>query len=468
MLMLLFIIPFLVGSAGPFPTKTTPPNIVVISLDTVRADRLTPYGFMDAPMPAFERIAAEGVVFDRALTVAPLTLPAHTSLFTGLYPPAHGVHDNADPPLPTAHVTLAERLRPLGFRTGAFVGSVVLAGDRGLAQGFDVYGDVRPAATRQTIAPQRRADAVIDDALAWIDAGPAAAPFFLWAHLYDAHLPYDPPAPFNSRHADPYVGEIAFIDAQIGRLLAEFDRRRLTDRTLLIVVADHGEALGDHGEPDHGIFVYDGVVRVPLMIRAPGVAPERVRSLVRLIDIAPTVMAMIGVSEAVGDGVSLLSRMQGADPADDLDAYVESLYPRRFGWSELRALTDGRYKLIQAPRAELYDLSADPFEERNLLDARPQLAAAMARRLTTLSSAAPGAHLRRRAAGDESAPHTPSEELTERLSALGYVAGTSAVATGNEDARPDPKDCIAAYAKLGRLAGRGPVPCVSGAGSPRR
>jgi arylsulfatase A-like enzyme len=289
-----------------------PAGVVVITLDTTRADRLSPYGFMNVSLPHLERLAREGVVFDQATSVAPLTLPAHASLFTGLLPPRHGVRDNADPPLAEAHTTLAEVLRSHGFRTGASVGSVVLDPDRGLQQGFQQYrGVVAGSAARQ-----RRADSVIDDALQWLD-GISGARFFLWVHLYDPHRPYDPPEPYASTYGhNPYVGEIAFADAQIGRLLEALERRARLDRTVVVVAGDHGESLGERGERDHGVLIYENVLRVPLIVRGPGLAPRRVGEVVRLTDVMP------------------------------------------------------------GPRPELYDLQHDPFEDRNLYGERRVLAAA--------------------------------------------------------------------------------------------
>jgi arylsulfatase A-like enzyme len=376
--------------------------VVIVTLDTTRADRLTPYGFMDASMPHLERLAREGVVFDRAVTPAPLTLPAHASLFTGLYPHHHAVRDNAGRPLAGSFTTLAETLRSHGFHTSAFVGSVVLASDRGLSQGFEKYGDV-PAGR------QRRADSVIGDAIEWLEEVDAA-PFFLWAHLYDPHLPYDPPEPFRSRYLDSYVGEIAYADAQLGRLIESLERRGLLDRTMVIVAGDHGESLGDHGERDHGMLLYEGVLRVPLIARVPGVRARRVPSIVRLIDVMPTVLDRLDLDGPRTDGISLSGMMEGRERERELEALSESLYPARFGRPAIRAWRDGRFKLIDASPPELYDLERDPFEQRNLSEDRPVLAKLLMKRIR-------GAEDSLTAALPLSAP---SAELKERLAALGY------------------------------------------------
>jgi choline-sulfatase len=414
--------------------RQAPMGVVLITLDTTRADRLPAYGFMDASMPHLDRLAREGVVFDQAASVSPLTLPAHASLFTGLLPPAHGVRDNADSPLAPDHTTLAEILQGRGFRTGAFVGSVVVDADRGLAQGFERYSGVGASDRPRPRRGQRRADEVIGDATGWLEEV-AGSRFFLWAHLYDPHRPYDPPEPFRSRYADPYVGEIAFADSQIGRLLEQLEAHDLLDRTLLIVAADHGESLGEHGERDHGIFIYQSVIRVPLIMRGPGIAPGRIGEVVRLTDVMPTVLDLLGIPAPALDGVSLVDLMRGRRGDLDREAYAESLYPQRFGWSPLRALRQGRYKFIEAPRPELYDLHRDPFEERNLYDERRPMADALAQRLAVIGDREP-------APGGRAEAGLVSPALQQRLAALGYVGSVSPRALPEAADLPDPKDCI--------------------------
>jgi arylsulfatase A-like enzyme len=409
---------------------------------------------MHAPMPALERLAREGVVFDEATSVAPLTLPAHASLFTGLFPPAHGVRDNADRPLAEDRTTLAEILRARGFRTGAFVGSVVLDADRGLAQGFDEYSGVTTGKAAASHLPVRRraADAVVSDALRWIETQDDR-PFFAWVHLYDPHKPYNPPEPFRSQYGDPYLAEIAFADAQIGRLLAALERRKILDRTIVVVAGDHGEALGEHGERDHGIFVYESVLHVPLIVRAPDISPRRLSGVVRLVDVMPTVLDLLRIPRPHVDGVSLAATMRGEAPEPELDAYSESQYPRRLGWSPLRALRAGRYKLIEAPRPELYDLERDPFEQHNAYDERPGVAAALARRLASFDPMV-------RASGDLS-DYIPSVELQQRIASLGYVGSSGSRAAATTTGLPDPKDCI------GTVAITPPAPCGRYAERPR-
>lgn len=418
------------AGAGCAPSPpATPTAIVLITLDTTRADRLTPYGFMNASMPALDRLAREGVLFDQAISVAPLTVPAHASILTGLLPPSHGLRDNDATPLRPERLTLAESLKEQGFRTAAFVGASVLARDRGLDQGFDHYDEVSSASLAGG-SHDRPAGAVIDAALEWLE-GVDRQSFFLWVHLYDAHRPYSPPEPFASQYAhDPYLGEIAYTDSEIGRLLTALDQLPPA-RSLVIVAGDHGESLGEHGERDHGIFVYENVMRVPLIVRAPSITPRRVGSVVSLTDIAPTTLALAGFPIRRMDGVSRVDVMRG-NPSEE-EAYSESHYPIQFGWSPLRALRDGRYKLIDAPRAELYDLTNDPHEVNNLSHERPALAAAMRRRLDQL------AHPTDASLAGSAETHAGSE-VRQRLAALGYLSTSGS--TDHSRPAPDPKDCI--------------------------
>jgi choline-sulfatase len=392
-------------------TSSPPVGIVIVTLDTTRADRLSPYGLMDSPMPALERLAREGVVFEQALSVSPLTLPAHASIFTGLLPLHHGVADNADEPLDASHATLAELLRHKGYRTGAFVGSVVLNRDRGLARGFEAYSDLTSRGSDGRPVLQRRGDAVMSDALQWLDRHGQSS-FLLWVHLFDPHRPYDPPEPYLSGSADAYIGEIRFADAQIGRLLTALEQRRLLHRTTVVVAGDHGESLGEHGERDHGMSLYDAVLRVPLIIRAPGVEPHRVRDVVRLTDIMPTVLDLSSIPSPAMDGSSLRTLMSGRRESRDREVYAEARYPERFGLMPVRALRDRRFKFIDGPRPELYDLFHDPFETRNLISERPRLASAMQARIGAIRSSSPDRMPAR--------SRVPAA-LRERLAALGYA-----------------------------------------------
>ena len=415
-------------------------NVVVVTLDTTRWDRLGAYGDRAAQTPNLDRLAAEGVLFEQAITSVPLTLPAHSTLFTGLLPPRHGVRDNGGYVLDPKHTTLAHMLKDGGWKTGAFVGAFVLDGRWGLDQGFDTYVDDFDVAKYKTASVgnvARRANEVTDTALSWLEKN-SNDPFFAWIHYYDAHTPYDPPEPYRSRFKkQPYAGEIAFVDSQLGRVLQWLDARDLTRRTIVVAIGDHGESLNEHGEGTHGLFIYESTTRVPFIIRAPfgKTAGRRVSSTVRSEDVMPTLLDLIGRS-VPGDiqGRTLVPLMTGAAGDLNLDAYSESLYPRNhYGWSELRALRAGRFKYIAAPKPELYDLERDPGELENLHDQRRSLADRMASELQRLSAETPEA-----ARG----PSAVDPETRERLAALGYIGSFTPVAGEAGAALPDPKDKI--------------------------
>jgi len=418
------------------------PNVLIVTLDTTRADRLSAYGFQSASMPAIDRLAREGILFQRATTVAPLTLPAHCSLLTGLYPGHHGVRDNADPPLEPAHRTLAEILRDRGFRTAAFVAASVLAADRGLSRGFDIYRDTTTSSDAGVPPRVRRpGNEVVDEALTWLN-GREDAPFFVWLHLYDAHAPYRTPEPYRTPYsADLYEGSLAFVDSQVDRVIHWIASHQQLGRTLVVVAGDHGESLGDHEELEHGIFLYESVMHVPLIMRVPGVAPRRFAAITSLVDVMPTVLGFLRLSGPPVDGLDLMRAIRGASEPTDRVVYSESLYPERFGWSPLGAARDGRFKFIEAPRPELYDLETDPFEERNLYSTRSAAATALARRLETF-------HAQERLPVSGAIDRVPLE-VRARLTSLGYL-GADARTAGST--RRDPKDYIATYNAMRRAS----------------
>jgi arylsulfatase A-like enzyme/Tfp pilus assembly protein PilF len=414
-------------------------NVVVLTLDTTRWDRLGAYGDGTASTPNLDRLAAEGVLFEEAIAPVPLTLPAHSTLFTGLLPPRHGVRDNGGYVLDPRHTTLAEILKQSGWQTGAFVGAFVLDSKWGLNKGFDTYVDKFDVSKYQTVSlggVSRRAAEVMQNAMPWLEAH-ANDRFFAWLHFYDPHTPYDPPEPFKSRfHNRPYAGEIAYVDFQIGRLLQWLDTKGIAGRTIVVAIGDHGESLNEHGEATHGLFVYDATTRIPFIVRAPydSMRGRRVGSTVRSEDLLPTVLDLVGKSAPQDvQGQTLVPLMTGETSTLNLDAYSESLYARHhFGWSELKALRSGRFKYINATRPELYDLERDPAEQHNLFEDRRQLADRMAielARLATEESAAPG-------------PSAVDPETRERLAALGYIGSFSDTTRHAGGALPDPKDKI--------------------------
>jgi arylsulfatase A-like enzyme len=413
-------------------------DILLVTLDTTRADRIGCYGYARAATPVLDRLAASGIRFAEAVTVAPETLPAHATLLTGLLPPRHGVRINGENRLESRHVTLAEVARARGYQTAAFVSAFVLDARFGLDQGFEIYDDRVLAAQGSAFASgtnERRADATTDAALAWLRARDRDRPFFAWVHYFDPHAPYDPPGPLATRFArSPYDGEIAFMDSQLGRLLEGLEAGRRRDRTLVMVVGDHGESLGEHHESTHGVFLYGSAVRVPLVVSSPRLFPRAAvvdRTVVSLADLAPTVLDLLGVEDPPPrDGSSLIATQ--ADP--ERSAYVESLVPYLdFGWAPLFGLRGLRESYVLAPRPECYDLRSDPGERRNLLaSGKRGPCAARARLLERMLTRLPG---------QETATGAPAldPETLERLQALGYLRGAG---PGEHGPLADPKDMI--------------------------
>jgi choline-sulfatase len=427
------------AAALPLRHRQVTRNVIVVTLDTTRADYLPAYGYRDLETPALDRLARDGVVFEEATTSVPLTLPAHCTLFTGLLPPHHHVRDNADGRLDDAQITLAEVFRARGVQTAAFVGSLVVGRDRGLAQGFDTYGDAGLSDARDR--NRRRGPAVVDAALAWLQRA-RRRPFFLWIHLYDAHAPYALPEPYRTMYGDaPYLGALAVLDAQVGRLVDALEKQQSLNSTLVVVAGDHGESFGEHGEASHGILLYQSTLHVPLIMRVPGVGHRRVADVVSLADVMPTILDVAGIPGPAMDGSTLLPLMTGCSRRRDVDAYSESAYPRRFGWSELYALRAGRFKFIDAPRPELYDLDSDPREQHNLWDTQRSVASAMRARLDTWS--------RVRSAG-ETASIAVDSERSARLGALGYSSQRAPAVQGHDSEAIDPKDCIGYYNEIVR------------------
>ena len=420
-------------------------NLLLISLDTVRADRLGSYHYTAAQTPNLDRLAATGLRFEQATTVVPLTLPAHASLMTGTFPGRNGVRDNGGFYLDEEHVTLAEVLHDNGFRTGGFVGSFVLDRRWGIAQGFDRFFDdfdldrFANAAGMDMI--QRPGADVVDRALEWLRAEPKQ-PFFAWVHLYDAHTPYEAPEPFRSRFPrtrdGAYDAEIASVDTQVGRLIEALRMDGRLDNTLVVVVADHGEMLGEHGEETHGFFIYEPATRIPLIVSGPGVPSAVVSDQVRIADVMPTALSLLGIpipKDVQGTNLMPIARGQYLG----LVAHSESWYPRyHYGWSELRSIQDGRIKFIRAPRPEVYDLKADPREEHDRSAEPGSRRDEFARALDEFES-------RTARAGGHQGPRPIDPETEERLAALGYVSGSISRKTLDEAPRGDPKDKIALY-----------------------
>jgi len=431
------------GHGAAVDNRGAPPPIVLITIDTLRADRLGSYGSARGLTPSLDAFAREATRFTAAVSQVPLTLPSHATIVTGLHPAHHGVRTNDGFRMSPTVPTLAAALKSAGYATGAFVGGYPLRRSSGLAPGFDRYDDDfldSPGAI------ERSADAVLESAEAWIDTN-AAQRFFAWIHLFDPHSPYTPPPPFAAAHRDsPYDGEVAYTDAAVGRFLDHLRQRDLFAAATIVIVADHGESLGEHGERTHGTFLYDSTIRVPLLIKMPArrstvrLKPDTPRTIdvpVETTDLAPTIAAVAGATLDRTDGQSVLPLIDGAPGDPDRAAYAESYYQNvLLGWSPLRAVRTARWKLVEAPRSELYDLEHDPGELQNRLEERAALAGGLQRALHALESG-----------GRTGATPAPAaSDSAERLRSLGYASGSTVptAATG----AIDPKDRIAVWAAI--------------------
>ncbi len=428
--LLLLLLLLLAGACAKAPAPP-PRSVLLVTFDTTRADRLSPWGGSPEVSPSIGRLAREGAVFETAFSAVPETLPSHVTILSGLLPPAHGVRVNGTP-VPPGVRTMALVLSEAGFATGAVVGAGVLDPGFGLRRGFDLYDRAFLEAERRGEA-ERRAEEVNGVALDWLRTVAPGRRFFLWVHYFDPHDPYDPPAPFAERFPGrPYEGEIAYADHALGRLLEGTRESGRLDSTLVCVTADHGEGLGDHGESRHSIFLYDSTMRVPLLLWRPGSVPAgRIRGIARLLDVAPTLLDLLGLPVPAGmSGRSLVPALAtGAIEAKE-GVYMEANHPAgTHGWSALRALRTAEWKFVRAPRSELYDLRSDPAEARDRIREEPDVAARMDRTLLEME--------RRSAPVGESAPPVP--EAGPMLSALGYVGASTATFAASDR---DPKDHV--------------------------
>jgi choline-sulfatase len=436
--------------------KQAHPDIILITLDTVRADRAGFLGSNRGLTPNLDRFAAQSIVFAHAYSQVPLTTASHATILSGTYPQFHRVNDFGVPLDPSVPY-LPELLRKGGYQTCAFIGSLVLDPVEGTAPGFDRGFNVYDAGFHLFLPGQdryktieRRADEVVARAMTWLSKH-ARPPFFLWVHLYDAHDPYDPPEPYKSRYSsEPYNGEVAYVDAAVGKLLDRLRAKGLYDGALIAVMADHGEGLGEHGENQHGVFLYDGTIHVPLLFKLPRqrFAGKKVDTWVGLVDVAPTILDVAGLSVPKAmQGKPLVSlwvpvnsseKYRGImrQPSADRPVYAETDYPHKaFGWSPLRALRSSKYLFIEAPRPELYDITVDPDSSKNLVSSDPAITDTLKSQLDSF---------RRSTAADtltmKGVPLDPQEQ--EKLSALGYVASQNSVRAGIRESGADPKDKI--------------------------
>ncbi len=427
------------------PQATTPslrfPSapLVLVSVDTLRSDRLPMYGYRGVETPALDGLRKDSVLFERAYAHVPLTLPSHASLFTGLEPGRHGVLDNSGYRLAASDPTLAELLRGAGYATGGAVSAAVLSGSSGIGRGFDLWEDRVEAEGPVSMLDfvERPGGATAALLLDWVSRN-AGRPFFAFLHTYEPHAPHAAPEPFRSRWADPYDGEVAAADAVVGAFLEGLKKLGVYDNALVVFLSDHGEGLGDHGEAQHGIFVYRESLQVPLLVKLPGqaLAGTSVSAPVALTDVFTTVGDVLGVTGfPAREGTVSLAALASGAPAPDRRLFAENFSPRiRLGWSELRALVSDRFHYVEAPTPELYDVARDPAQRTNLAPRKPPELRAMVveteRRRTALRAPAPA-----------------DTETARKLQALGYLTGSARDEGG---ARPDPKEVIGTLVTLQR------------------
>ncbi len=425
----LVLVTALVASSPLACLQRQRPNVLLVTIDTLRADHVGCYGDSEARTPNLDRLAREGVAFDHASTAVPLTLPSHTTLLTGCYPLHHGVRNNGTYDLPSDVPTLAEHFHDAGYRTGAFVSAFVLNRQFGLSRGFDVYDD--------SLLTERRGSETVRRAIAWLDRRDRR-PFFVWVHLYEPHAPWTPPMPYAALPLPSgYDREIAAADGALGALLDHLRSTGRLDRTIVDVMADHGEGLNDHGEMEHGVFLYQETIRIPWLLRLPHGrdAGRRVPSLVATIDLAPTLCELAGLPPMAGiDGFSLVPTLNGGALPPRSGIYLETVYPKEnFGWAPLSGLAGLRWKWIRGPAPELYRLTDDSAERNNLRSSQPDTATLLSQRLIRVEQGIQHA--------ETGQPRNVSAEVVERLRSLGYLsAGTQL--SESSDSLPDPKRMI--------------------------
>ncbi len=404
-------------------------NVLLITLDTTRADRIGCYGYGKAKTPNLDRLAQMGVKFENAYCQVPLTLPSHCTILTGTYPLYHGVRNNGNYKLSDKVETLAEILKSKGWKTSAFVASFSLDSRFGVDQGFEFYDDDMGEERIKTFLSERRAEKVYSAFRRWY-RGKGEGKWFSWVHFYDPHLPYDPPEPWRTELEDRYDGEIAYMDEYVGKVVDELGDE--LEKTLIVIVGDHGESLGEHGERDHGIFLYEVSMKVPMIMVASKKFPKNkgIKANVRLVDIAPTVIDFLGIENSQNfQGESLLPYVSGRKKRD-LPFYMETVYPKEsFNWAELKGVVDGEWKYVFAPKEELYNIREDPHESKNLFEIEKeraeQLKALMERMEKEFISGISGKRVL-------------SREDEERLRSLGYIGGD--FSSGKSKSLPDPKD----------------------------
>ncbi len=433
-----------VTRSGAIRSSVTRPSVILITVDTLRADHVGCYGAQMVKTPTLDALAHDGVVFERATSQVPLTWPSHAVILTGTYPFQNGVQDFTGEPLAPQFRLVAQAFQKAGYATGAVVSAFVLDRSWGLARGFDFYDDAFSAETfekKETGLVDRRAGESVAHAIAWLKKTPQR-PFFLWLHLYDPHSPYDPPEPYRSQYRSHlYDGEIAYADHELGNLTSWLKQNHLYDSSLIVALSDHGESLGEHGEDEHGFFVYNATVHVPLIVKPPagsGISPGRRPEPVETTSVAPTLLQLAGVTDSIETQLqshSLFDSRQTTNQAAKDPSYSETFYPfSSFGWSPLHALESERFHFIEAPRPELYDLESDPGETRDIAAEQPATVAVLREKMKTLLEHNPFAHQ-----GASAGNLNPDAQ--EKLRALGYFGFHAAVSPESlKQGLADPKD----------------------------
>ncbi len=432
---------YLLGSAAVAapPAHKLSPNVILITIDTVRADHIGCYGAKQVQTPTTDALAHDGILFEHAISQVPLTWPSHAVILTGTYPFQNGVQDFTGQPLARQFRSVAQAFKQHGYATGAVVSAFVLDRSWGLARGFDFYDDAfspEEFQKRDLGLVDRKAEESVTHVINWLKQ-PTHRPFFFWLHLYDPHSPYDPPEPYHTQYRDHlYDGEIAYADHELGRLITWLKNNHLYERTMIVLLSDHGESLGDHGEKEHGFFVYNSTVHVPLIVKPPAGSrfrPGRIARPVETVAVAPTLLAAAGIKDAVEKQFNSRGLLGAAAGKEDA-AYSETFYPlNSFGWSPLHALETARYHYVDAPQPELYDLSADPEEKNNLVASQGATASVLKEKLQSLLQRNPYKP-------PEGGNANLSPDALEKLRSLGYVAYHSPVSPEALAAGlPDPK-----------------------------
>ncbi len=414
----------------PQPAAENPKlNFVLISIDTTRADSIGIYGNQQVRTPNIDALGRSGIVFKNAIAHVPLTLPSHASLLTGLLPAKHGIRDNHGYRLNPTVATLPSLLQSKGYKTAGFVSSIVLDHRFGLSNGFEFYDDFIQYGAQDSNNPQneRLADTTASEAINWLSSNQQSS-FFLFIHFYDPHARYNPPEPYRSNYSNQYLGEIAYVDEQIGKIIKSLDAVR--NRTIILITADHGEGLGDHDELGHGLFLYDSTIQIPFVMAGPSITSgKEILQQVQLIDVAPTLLELAGSEKPQGlDGRSLVPMLSGKS-LGEVPAILETHYPLGIGWSPLHSARTTEWKVIDAPQPEVYNLKADPHEKTNIQEINNQAVRSIADKLQKYKKIQPPA---------QDTKMDPA--LEENLRSLGYLSGTTK--PKNLENLPDPKSKI--------------------------